>query len=538
MATPSAMRFRQMWLGVVATVGLPLGCTHGPSSSAPSQRQTTELHKELGVDRLMAIPVPPADGPQLAPLTLATPVFAAPQSGSEKIGYLRIGAKVARSPEPVGHEGCPGGWYAVRPVGFVCVGTAATVDLAHPLVRAVNVEPDRTKPMPYRYAFVRAIAPNYTRVPSFPEQLDHEMRLERHLRNWKKLAKDWDQLDVGANDVPLEPSGLALGKIPDHAQAMNESERFGGDGTDSVPWWLANGQRLIPNISTFQSATNGVMAGRIKRHAGVAVVGTFVAGEQDHTRRFAVSVDARLVPADKLKADSGSPFHGGSIRATGLPVAFAHKAGATQWKLTDGELAAGARMDWRELVPLTGKSQRIGGTMFLQTRDGAWVRSDDVKTAKKPNQLPWYAKGDRRWIQVSLTSQTLVLWEGDKPTYATLVSTGRDGLGDPKTTMSTPQGNFRILEKHVTNTIDSQAADNDFELRDVPWVMYFQGGYALHAAYWHDDFGRPRSHGCINMAPIDARYVFEWSSPDVPQHWHGVDAGETFDKGTIVEIGP
>jgi hypothetical protein len=50
-------------------------------------------------------------------------------------------------------------------------------------------------------------------------------------------------------------------------------------------------------------------------------------------------------------------------------------------------------------------------------------------------------------------------------------------------------------------------------LQDVPWTMYFQGSYGLHAAYWHDAFGEPRSRGCINLSPRDARWLFEWASP-------------------------
>ena len=175
---------------------------------------------------------------------------------------------------------------------------------------------------------------------------------------------------------------------------------------------------------------------------------------------------------------------------------------------------------------------------MVQARDGSWLKSEDLRTAVRPSKLPWFAAGSRRWISVSLISQTLVLYEGNRPIYATLVSTGRDGMGDPKTTLSTPQGTFRIFQKHVTTTMDSEVADSEFELRDVPWVMYFKGGYALHAAYWHDDFGRPRSHGCINLAPIDARVIFEWSSPEVPQHWHGAYSGDDFGEGTIVQVGP
>jgi len=104
--------------------------------------------------------------------------------------------------------------------------------------------------------------------------------------------------------------------------------------------------------------------------------------------------------------------------------------------------------------------------------------------------------------------------------------------------MSTPQGTFRIVQKHVTTTMDSAVADHEFELRDVPWVMYFKGGYALHAAYWHDDFGRARSHGCVNLSPIDARYLFENTSPGVPEHWHAAYAGDATEAGTLINIHP
>ena len=81
---------------------------------------------------------------------------------------------------------------------------------------------------------------------------------------------------------------------------------------------------------------------------------------------------------------------------------------------------------------------------------------------------------------------------------------------------------------------DANDVDNKFELRDVPWVQYFEAGYALHAAYWHDVYGTPRSHGCVNMSPIDARKVFLWTDPPIPPGWHGVFATETTGKGTIV----
>ena len=93
-------------------------------------------------------------------------------------------------------------------------------------------------------------------------------------------------------------------------------------------------------------------------------------------------------------------------------------------------------------------------------------------------------------------------------------------------TTSTPTGTFKIREKHVTTTMDSQSLGSEFELADVPWVEYFHNGYALHAAYWHTEYGRPRSHGCINLATQkqnsrsgvneDAGWLYQWASLGVP----------------------
>ena len=68
----------------------------------------------------------------------------------------------------------------------------------------------------------------------------------------------------------------------------------------------------------------------------------------------------------------------------------------------------------------------------------------------------------------------------------------------------------------------------------MPWIQYFAAGYALHGAYWHDVFGIPRSHGCINLSPIDARVVFLWTDPPVPTGWHGINVGSDMGVGTAI----
>ncbi|HOU90770.1 MAG TPA: L,D-transpeptidase, partial [Polyangiaceae bacterium] len=139
------------------------------------------------------------------------------------------------------------------------------------------------------------------------------------------------------------------------------------------------------------------------------------------------------------------------------------------------------------------------------------------------------------WLDVSILRQTLVAYEGSRPVYVTLVSTGIDGLGDPEQTHSTVRGQFLVHTKHVSVTMDGEEVGDEFDLRDVPWVQYFTAGYALHAAYWHDGFGTPRSHGCINLSPIDAAWLFEWTDPPVPERWHGALSSR---EGTLIHVHP
>ncbi len=527
--------------GLIALVGCSNPGFFGGDAPAAAKTTPAVTDTESGAatapDEWAHVAVPPENGPRLAPITLKSPIYAKPDRTSAALGYLRVGARVARSEQPVTRRDCPEGWYAVRPLGFVCAGVDATVDLEHPVAKAIQVEPDRRRPMPYKYGFVRSVAPNYMRVPTKEEQLQYEMRLERHLRSYGRLRAKWDALDVGANDVPLDERGQALGAIPDHAVPMDESVRFGGDGTDAVPWWLAS-ERKIPNLASFKVPAYAVIASRVKRHAGIAFIGTFVAGDAALGRRFAISTDARLVPADKIKADSGSPFHGYDITRVGLPVAFGYKVGATYWRLQGGQLERGEPLRWREFVPLSGTVKMIQGARMVETRDGRWLKSDELKVIAKSSKPPSWARGKTRWIDIGIVSQSMVLWEGDRPLYATLVSTGRDGLGEPGKTLSTPRGAFYVYQKHVTTTMDSDVADHEFELRDVPWVQYFKGGYALHAAYWHDDFGKVRSHGCINLAPIDARIAFEFSTPRVPPHWHAQYTADVTEPGTLIHVHP
>jgi hypothetical protein len=133
------------------------------------------------------------------------------------------------------------------------------------------------------------------------------------------------------------------------------------------------------------------------------------------------------------------------------------------------------------------------------------------------------------WLDIDLDAQILVAYEGSTPTYATLVSTGR-------ILHRTPTGVFRITRKLAERTMKSMADSDDlYTVDSVPWTAYFATGYALHAAFWHDGFGTPRSHGCINLAPIDARRLYAWMAPSVAPGWVEV-FGHAEQPGSVVRI--
>jgi len=163
---------------------------------------------------------------------------------------------------------------------------------------------------------------------------------------------------------------------------------------------------------------------------------------------------------------------------------------------------------------------------FARINDTEWIARVDLRVASLAAPPPGIAP-DEKWFDIDLDEQVLVAYEGERPVYATLVSTG-------KWRHETPAIIARVASKHVRAHMVSER-DEPYSVADVPWTMYYDGNFALHTSYWHDGFGTPRSHGCINLAPRDARLLFRWSSPDVPPGWTTVHADED-NPGSLVRI--
>jgi hypothetical protein len=513
-ATPSATTV------TAASVGAP--SAHRPEGADPPtdlpELPRLEGAAPVGLDgSSRAWPPPVPDGtPRLAAVAMETPVLSAPDVFAPRLGSLRAGAIVAMHPEPITGKGCQPGFRRIEPLGYVCLGSA-TLDLANPIVRASTRRPDVTQKLPYMYGTVVRGGPAYARIPMPDEVKELEPHLASHISKWKKDP-------VSGASYGVEMWGKWKSEPPPPALEAFEERRTDAD----IPWFLQNGLRA-PNLSGIVSAET-VKAGDLLHHNGIAFIDSFLW----QGRRFNVSVDLRVMPADRFRPIKGSDFHGLRIpEDVKLPFAFVKGKKTRKLDDQDGHLVPGEALAWRSTVAITGKQRVQKGKWYDELDDGSWVPTEDIARVELAKKFPGWANDGEKWVDVNVSRQVVTLYEGTKPVYATLVSTGEAGLDDPKTTRATARGIFRIHTKHVTATMDSKVVGEEFELRDVPYVQYFHEGYALHAAYWHDVFGQPKSHGCINLAPEDARRIFFWTEPQVPPGWHSASKAL---KGTVVFI--
>lgn len=139
-------------------------------------------------------------------------------------------------------------------------------------------------------------------------------------------------------------------------------------------------------------------------------------------------------------------------------------------------------------------------------------------------------EGNEKWVDVNLSTQTLTAYEPDGRVFMQVpVSTG---LWAP-----TPTGSYRIWAKlrYTTMKGGSKELGTYYYLPNVPCTQYFYKGYGLHGAYWHDNFGHPMSHGCVNMRIADSCQLFEWTTPILAANQSTGNASSA-DPGTKVVV--
>jgi hypothetical protein len=411
-----------------------------------------------------------------------------PEPGAVPLGWLRRGELVRLKPSSQATPTCSSGWHAIHPQGYACAGEGIQVSTQPPNIPAEErAQANRNAPLPYSYYLVKD-----ARVPEF-----HQIPSREQQRAVQIYTDAWQLLVSEGNEQKLK--SFIEGKLPGQPQKHAVIRRF------------------------------------LERGFYVASTGA----SQRAQRRFVHTVRGSYVKEQQLTPKSGAQFQGLELSgATSLPVVWAVRTGIPQraTSLPDGstkfvDAADRAPIERLALVPSWKKWTRIGGKLVHELADGTYMLDWYLAVAERIPR-PKEVGPKEPWVHVDEGEQTLVLYLGDEPRYATLVSSG---VTDHKT----PLGGFRIQRKYVSDTmsdIGADAADDRYSIDDVPWTQYFDGARALHAAFWHAHFGLQRSHGCINLAPADAFYVFQRTWPVLPPSWHGVSTQRTGLKGSLVLI--
>ncbi len=463
-------------------------------------------------------PAPREDrAPRLTSVGYTTWIWPRPKTTGVFIGYIRVGQSVAlRSTDRVRGEGCSGGFYAAEPRGYICNDRTVTRAPSPRFVEAAEVSKPQPGPFPYRYAISNG-APMYNRIPKPAEQKKAE-RVFGPAGKWQPLIKTLSAHEDLAEPKPILP-------------------------TDPAPPFIAGGKPIAET-----------RLGLVREKIPLGSMLSFTRAFEAEGRTWLLSTDQTLVPADRARAFRPSAFRG--VRIGGdvkLPLAWMRKSAKPKHRMTEAGAIERTEASWatQTFVGLTGASVEHAGARYLETieREGGpsgrplYIIEADATVVEPAKKLPLGVAPGQKWIHVRITKGTLVAYEGMTPVYATLMSPGSGGVPvkgyDPVKMSTTPTGTYYVTfkDRAATMSPDKQGEPRTLWIADVPHTQYFNPPFALHAAYWHERFGEPTSAGCVNVSPIDADALFQWSDPKVPEDWQGATgSGAPANGGTTAVV--
>jgi hypothetical protein len=505
----------------------PAGTTTAAPGATPTATSTA----------VVLAPDAPYDGPLLGAMAFQTPIYPEPRFSDERAGYIRQGGKVPVKPGVIKKPNCKQGWYELFEGGFVC-GKYATLELDHPRVKLGVKQPDLTALLPYQYAYNRFHGtPLYKTLPTRAEMFKYEPYLEKKDEEKKteaptaaeeerrkgKHAPDAETPEsaggaVPTGDIKAEDAVAAVEKLDTGAPTPEEA------AVEEKPkaWWQDDDKDKKPvvTLAELEQDADGNLSKRMVKGFFIAVDKTF--GWND--RLWYRTTGGLLAPTDRMWINKPPDAKGIEWPDGAKEIFFMLSDKGKKLELAKDEksVVEKGKIARHAAVPLTGKTITVKDTIYRESTEGYWV-SDKQGNVTKPGPRPPEVGPNEKWVDVNITTKTLVLFVGDKPVYAASVSPGKRSRNKKKD-HATPTGQWRIREKHVAVTMDGDGASGDlpYSIEDVPYVAYYKGSYALHAAFWHQNFGREMSHGCVNLAPQDAKHVFNWVEPRAPRGWHAV----------------
>ena len=418
-----------------------------------------------------------------------------PDDDSKRIGTISQDTRVAWRDVSTG-PGCRKSWYALSPQGWVCGDFLDPTTKPPSLFEMPRLE--RTETIPGTYGkVVEAGATLYVRARAATPKKDPRKPSSG------KDDKKGDKGDKGEDD-----DKTAEGNGPATAP-----EGSGDFASAAAAAGLTKGRPLLGSVNVRrygELTSKGKVFWKVARNA------------------------EEYLPKAHIREHKPSTYEGtrlGDDTGLTLPIAFVWPRGSTMAWTRGAARGGGLRRQLEERTPVPVLESVQDGTSMVAYRigDDEWIDASNVRIAR-PVSLPAGLKPGERWIDVDLDTQILIAYEGDLPVYATLMSAG---LKDTPT----ETGVYRVWKKVAETDMKGLSGEDPYSVATVPWTQFFspEKGLALHTAYWHDKFGLPRSHGCVNLAPRDARWLYFFTDPQVPPGW-SMAAGVVEAPGSIVRV--
>lgn len=302
--------------------------------------------------------------------------------------------------------------------------------------------------------------------------------------------------------------------------------------TTTVEPRIAEGELLPDEYYVGKKATAyESLSDAVARKNGTEIkLAGFVRGrKQTKGGRRYMKTTAGWIRTSELRKVKASSFHGLELEPgdENKRLAFIKTASASVFDAKGKRIEKGtySRQDFLGEV---AKAVKLGRKYYYEVGEGRYVWAGTVTVvdfAEPPKDVD--VDTGERWIDINLDKQTLIAYEGAQPIRVTLVSTADSKWTNP--------GEWRIQNKRPTARLESLPnRTNTFDL-ETPWMMSLIGYIAMHGTYWHDEFGTENSHGCVNMSPLDARWVWEFTEPTLPPGWLRIDSTDAH-PGTMVRI--
>jgi hypothetical protein len=463
-------------------------------------------------------PVAPPDFPEgtrSLELRRTSPVRLAPGDDAKRIGTVAIDTRVSWVQTAKG-RGCEKPWIEIRPRGWIC-GENIEPSKKPPLgLEVPRLERGELVPGVYGKVTAPSAMVYALEIPGARKEVrkDRE-RAERVRRDPRKVGKARDAKDAkdtkdakgakGAKDSrtaelrrrPITPRPIEAPAVPPGPPRMVERRPL--VGSVNVRQWE-------------EVVVGGRPYWKIDRREGEYVL-----------RQVITQHRPSLFGGARLGDDTGRE----------LPIGFVWPRFGARLALTTNTAVGGGV--FRQLAARTALSiletapDRTGKPAAYRIGEGEWIAAADVRVFQ-PAPPPPLLEPDERWIDIDLDAQILVAYEGELAVYATMVSTGANAT-------PTQTGVYRMWLKESEADMNGLSGEDPYSVATVPWTQFFspEDDLALHTAYWHDQFGRRLSHGCVNLAPRDARWLYFWSEPQVPPGWT-MAAGMAEAPGSIVRV--